>query len=352
MGAVIDSRAFARLREAFELVKGSNSARIVCGGGTDDSVGWFVEPTIVETDDPHFDTMQRELFGPCLTVYPYAESRYAETLELVRQHVALRADRLDLRPGPQGRRAGAREAAARGGQLLRQRQAHGRGRGAAALRRRPRIGHERQGRLVQQPHALVLSAHGQGDVRARRSRSAIRTWSPTARRDRRGRGERRARRARRRLPRTGRRRAAGRAHARRGQAPRRERTAGARRARRGRRRGVRRRELRPRRRGARARRRRGTGGRGCRAACRSAGRGRDRRPPAERARHLVPAAARPARADPGARSARRQRARDGAGSPHHAGTDDGRALLAGQHRRLPGGARGLDATCRATSRCS
>ena len=82
MGAVIDGRAFARLREAFELVKGSNSARIVCGGGTDDSVGWFVEPTIVETDDPHFDTMQRELFGPCLTVYPYAESRYAETLEL------------------------------------------------------------------------------------------------------------------------------------------------------------------------------------------------------------------------------------------------------------------------------
>jgi 1-pyrroline-5-carboxylate dehydrogenase len=82
MGAVIDGRAFARLREAFALVESSSSARILCGGGTDDSVGWFVEPTIVETSDPHFDTMERELFGPCLTVHPYPEARYAETLEL------------------------------------------------------------------------------------------------------------------------------------------------------------------------------------------------------------------------------------------------------------------------------
>jgi 1-pyrroline-5-carboxylate dehydrogenase len=82
MGAVIDGRAFARLRDAFAGVEASASAKIVCGGGTDDSVGWFVEPTIVETSDPHFDTMERELFGPCLTVYPYAEARYEEALEL------------------------------------------------------------------------------------------------------------------------------------------------------------------------------------------------------------------------------------------------------------------------------
>ena len=82
MGAVIDGRAFARLSEAVTLAKSSTSASIVCGGGSDDSVGWFVEPTIVETSDPHFDTMERELFGPYLTVYPYAESRYEETLEL------------------------------------------------------------------------------------------------------------------------------------------------------------------------------------------------------------------------------------------------------------------------------
>ena len=52
MGAVIDGRAFARLREAFALAKSSTSARILCGGGCDDSVGWFVEPTIIETERP------------------------------------------------------------------------------------------------------------------------------------------------------------------------------------------------------------------------------------------------------------------------------------------------------------
>ncbi len=82
MGAVIDGRAHKRLSDAFALIERSPSARILCGGNADDSVGWFVEPTIVETDDPHFETMERELFGPCLTVFPYAEARYAETLEL------------------------------------------------------------------------------------------------------------------------------------------------------------------------------------------------------------------------------------------------------------------------------
>jgi 1-pyrroline-5-carboxylate dehydrogenase len=82
MGAVIDGRAFARLRDAFALARASSDASIVCGGGCDDSVGWFVEPTIIETGDPHFELMERELFGPCLTVYPYPEARYAETLEL------------------------------------------------------------------------------------------------------------------------------------------------------------------------------------------------------------------------------------------------------------------------------
>ncbi len=82
MGAVIDERAFKRLRTAFENARASEHARILCGGEADDSVGWFVDPTIIETDDPHFDTMERELFGPCLTVFPYREAAYSETLEL------------------------------------------------------------------------------------------------------------------------------------------------------------------------------------------------------------------------------------------------------------------------------
>ncbi len=82
MGAVIDEGAFQKHRDAIEKAK-ADGLEIVCGGGTDDSVGWFVEPTVMRTDDPHYDTMARELFGPILTVYVYEDSKWEETLELV-----------------------------------------------------------------------------------------------------------------------------------------------------------------------------------------------------------------------------------------------------------------------------
>jgi 1-pyrroline-5-carboxylate dehydrogenase len=71
MGAVIDARAFTRLRDAIAEAEASPTARVVAGGGTDDAVGWFVQPTIVETDDPGFRLLRDELFGPVLTVLPY-----------------------------------------------------------------------------------------------------------------------------------------------------------------------------------------------------------------------------------------------------------------------------------------
>ena len=295
MGAVIDGRAFARLREAFDMAESSSSARILCGGGVDDSVGWFVEPTIIETSDPHYDTMERELFGPCLTVYPYPEARYAETLELCDGTSPYALTGSIFARDRARDRARPRQAAPRGGQLLRQRQAHGRRRRPAAVRRRPRLGHERQGRLVEQPDALVVAAHGQGDIRPAARHRRTPTWSPTAPRDGRERGVQRRRRARRRLPRARRRRATGRAHARGDRPPEREGRARAHRARRGRRGGLPRRELRARRRGAR-RRRRGRAGRSRRRPARGAAERRgDRRAARERARDLVPAAARPAR---------------------------------------------------------
>ena len=164
MGAVIDGRAFARLREAFDPAKASSSARILCGGGTDDSVGWFVEPTIVETDDPHFDTMERELFGPCLTVYPYREARYAETLELCDSTSPYALTGSIFARDRARDRARAREARHAAGNFYVNDKPTGAVVGAAAVRRRPRVGHERQGRLVEQPHALVVAAHGQGDL--------------------------------------------------------------------------------------------------------------------------------------------------------------------------------------------
>ena len=83
MGAVIDERALAKHRDALELARASAEAEITIGGEIDDSVGLFVEPTLVETSDPDFELLRREIFGPILTTYVYPESRYEETLELV-----------------------------------------------------------------------------------------------------------------------------------------------------------------------------------------------------------------------------------------------------------------------------
>ncbi len=87
MGAVIDGSAFRTHREAIEQAR-SEGVKVVVGGGTDDSDGWFVEPTILRTENPASDTMVRELFGPILTVYVYddssgADANWKSTLELV-----------------------------------------------------------------------------------------------------------------------------------------------------------------------------------------------------------------------------------------------------------------------------
>jgi 1-pyrroline-5-carboxylate dehydrogenase len=82
MGAVIDEASFRKLSEAIELARSSPAAEIVVGGGVDDSEGWFIEPTLVETSDGDFDLMERELFGPVVTAFVYPAARWAETLDL------------------------------------------------------------------------------------------------------------------------------------------------------------------------------------------------------------------------------------------------------------------------------
>jgi 1-pyrroline-5-carboxylate dehydrogenase len=83
MGAVIDGSSFKTQSEAIEEARASKDADIVVGGGYDDSHGYFVEPTVIETRDPGFRTMRDELFGPVVTTYVYDESKWDETLELV-----------------------------------------------------------------------------------------------------------------------------------------------------------------------------------------------------------------------------------------------------------------------------
>lgn len=83
MGAVIDSRAFTRIQAAIESVRPSSSERILVGGVCDDSKGYYIEPTIIEVDNPRHSLMCEELFGPVLTVHVYDDHQWDEMLELV-----------------------------------------------------------------------------------------------------------------------------------------------------------------------------------------------------------------------------------------------------------------------------
>jgi 1-pyrroline-5-carboxylate dehydrogenase len=84
MGAVIDGNSFRTQREAIEEANASQGkASVLVGGGYDDSDGWFVEPTVIETSDPDFRTMREELFGPIVTAFVYDEKRYEDALDLI-----------------------------------------------------------------------------------------------------------------------------------------------------------------------------------------------------------------------------------------------------------------------------
>jgi len=85
MTAVIHRAAFERLQNTIEKVKKDNEAEIIIGGECDDSVGYFVSPTVVRTTHPKYFTMTTELFGPLVTVYVYDDNKWHETLEMVDQ---------------------------------------------------------------------------------------------------------------------------------------------------------------------------------------------------------------------------------------------------------------------------
>ena len=165
MGAVIDKASFETQRDAIAEARAAG-AEIVAGGGTDDSEGWFVEPTVIKTDDPDFRLLRDELFGPVVTAYVYDESKWEETLRPRRLDGQLRAHRSRVRQRPLRDRRGPRGAAIRRRELLRERQADGCGRRPAALRRCARVGHERQGRIDVEPDPVGQSPHDQGDARA------------------------------------------------------------------------------------------------------------------------------------------------------------------------------------------
>lgn len=80
--AVIDEASFDNCMDYINYAKNSPDAEILYGGAGDKSVGYFVQPTVIKTTDPHFRSMEEEIFGPILTVYVYDDARWMETLRL------------------------------------------------------------------------------------------------------------------------------------------------------------------------------------------------------------------------------------------------------------------------------
>ena len=82
MGAVIDEGAFDFIASHIEAAKNSPDVEVLTGGNCDKSKGYFIEPTILICKDPHYATMETELFGPVMSIYLYDDDKYEETLQL------------------------------------------------------------------------------------------------------------------------------------------------------------------------------------------------------------------------------------------------------------------------------
>ncbi len=81
--AVIHEGAFDKLARYIEGAKKDKEAKIIAGGNYDKSKGYFIEPTVILTTDPHYVTMETELFGPVVTIYVYEDASWAKVLTLV-----------------------------------------------------------------------------------------------------------------------------------------------------------------------------------------------------------------------------------------------------------------------------
>jgi 1-pyrroline-5-carboxylate dehydrogenase len=81
MGAVIDDRAFAKNAGAIERAKSAGSVTVLVGGSCDDSEGFFVRPTVLESSDPENEIFTTEYFGPILGVHVYDDGDYERVLD-------------------------------------------------------------------------------------------------------------------------------------------------------------------------------------------------------------------------------------------------------------------------------
>lgn len=82
INAVIDEKAFDKISAYIQEAKKSDNVKVIAGGNFDKSVGYFIEPTVLEVSDPHYITMCEEIFGPVLTVYVYEDGQFEQILDL------------------------------------------------------------------------------------------------------------------------------------------------------------------------------------------------------------------------------------------------------------------------------
>lgn len=85
INAVIDEAAFDKITGYIDRARKSTDAEVIIGGGYDISKGYFIEPTVILTTNPKYESIQEEIFGPVLTIYVYDKDKYEETLDLVDQ---------------------------------------------------------------------------------------------------------------------------------------------------------------------------------------------------------------------------------------------------------------------------
>jgi 1-pyrroline-5-carboxylate dehydrogenase len=82
VNAVIDESSFDKIMAYIDKVRLSGEAKIIAGGKGDKSKGYYIEPTLIVTENPHFFTMEEEIFGPVMTIYLYKDDHFDETLKL------------------------------------------------------------------------------------------------------------------------------------------------------------------------------------------------------------------------------------------------------------------------------
>lgn len=82
MGAVIDKAAFTSITAYIDFAAKADDAEFLTGGKYSDSTGWFIEPTTIVTTNPHFKSIEEEIFGPVMTIYVYDDDQFEATLEL------------------------------------------------------------------------------------------------------------------------------------------------------------------------------------------------------------------------------------------------------------------------------